>query len=234
MTKGSPTKCAEPHVSIIGHATVEEIQRYLSLTETANGFGNRHLWALVKRSKLLPCGASHLPDEGLVRRLQEAAAFARKTGELRRDADADAFWTDLYGPLSEGRPGLTGAMLGRAEAQVMRLAGLYAVLDQSPWIRVIHLDAAMAVWRYCEQSVKIIFGDAVGDDVADEIQRLLQGHPEGVTRNDIRNHFGRHQPSSRIERALGILKATHRAHCLMAATGGRPSERWLAGKPPAP
>jgi hypothetical protein len=53
MTKNSPAKATGAHISILGHVTAEEIRRYLSATEQANGFGNRFLWFLVRRSKVL-------------------------------------------------------------------------------------------------------------------------------------------------------------------------------------
>jgi hypothetical protein len=38
---------------------------------------------------------------------------------------------------------------------------LYALLDESAVIRAEHLLGAIAVWHYCEQSVRHIFGDAL-------------------------------------------------------------------------
>jgi hypothetical protein len=57
---------------------------------------------------------------------------------------------------------MLGAVTGRAEAQVMRLSTLYAVLDKSAVIGPEHHHAAMALWRYCEQSAQWIW-DFVGD-----------------------------------------------------------------------
>ncbi len=60
MTKNSPAQATNAHISIIGHITDEELRRYLTATESANGFGNRFLWFMVRRSKLLPEGG--IPD----------------------------------------------------------------------------------------------------------------------------------------------------------------------------
>ena len=70
MTKNSPAKATDPHISIIGHITTEELKRCLSTTESANGFGNRFLWVAVKRSKLLPEGGR--PDPSTMGRLAKA------------------------------------------------------------------------------------------------------------------------------------------------------------------
>jgi hypothetical protein len=93
----------------------------------------------------------------------------------------------------------------------MRIATLYAVLDQSAAIRAEHLAAALAVWHYCEESVRYIFGDSLGDEAADEIANLLRARPEGVTRTDIREHFRRHKTADEIDRALGVLESLGRA-----------------------
>jgi hypothetical protein len=61
---------------------------------------------------------------------------------------------------------MVGAIIGRAEAQVLRLSALYAVLDRSRMIRTSHLLAALAFWEYAEDSAQRIFGDRLGDHVA--------------------------------------------------------------------
>lgn len=58
LTKNSPTRATDAHVSIVGHVTKAELLRHLTETEAANGFANRFLWLLVKRSKELPFGGA--------------------------------------------------------------------------------------------------------------------------------------------------------------------------------
>jgi hypothetical protein len=181
LTKNSPTRATGAHVSLVGHITADELRRYLTVTESANGFGNRHLFVCVDRSKVLPEGGRVDPGQwqALVQEAAEALEFAGRVGEVRRDDEARALWCEIYGELSEGKPGLAGAHLARGEAHVMRLALLYALLDRSPAIRAEHLLAALALWDYCERSVRFVFGDSLGDPVADELQRLLQASPKG-------------------------------------------------------
>ena len=57
----------------------------------------------------------------------------------------------------------------RAEAQLLRLSVLYAVLDGTNVVDVEHLDAAWALWSYCEQSAFYIWGDASGDPDVDRL-----------------------------------------------------------------
>jgi hypothetical protein len=230
LTKNSPARVTEGHISMIGHITQEELTRYLTQTETANGFANRFLFVCADRSKLLPDGGVVEPEalDGLRAELVEALGFAKASGELRRDEEARELWHQVYGQLSEGKPGLAGFLLARAEAHVMRVALLYALLDRSAEIRAAHLLAALALWDYCDRSVRAVFGDSLGDPVADELLRLLRGCPNGLTRTDIRDYFQRNASADRIGRALGLLLQHRLARREEEQTGGRPSERWHA------
>jgi hypothetical protein len=230
LTKNSPAVATGAHIAIIGHITKDELLRQLHRTEAGNGFANRFLWACVRRSKLLPEGGS-LSDEALTAlagRVKEALAFARQIFELRRDQEARADWRAVYPALSEGRPGLLGAVTARGEAQVMRMALIYALLDQSSIIKGEHLRAALAVWEYCEASAEFIFGDRLGDPVADAILGALRQNPSGMTRTEIRDLFGRNYAAGRIDEALLTLANASRLVCRREETGGRPAERWFA------
>ena len=57
MTRNNPLKATNAHVSLVGHINEHELLRYLTETETANGFANRFVWLSVKRSKVLPRGS---------------------------------------------------------------------------------------------------------------------------------------------------------------------------------
>jgi hypothetical protein len=114
-------------------------------------------------------------------------------------------------------------MIGRAEAQVTRLSALYSVLDRSALIRPEHQAAAVAVWEYCEASARYIFGEKLGDPVADEILGALRHTPDGLTRTEIRNLFSRHKSKAEVGRALDVLVQQRLASCRpMVDTGGRP------------
>ena len=150
----------------------------------ANGFANRFLFVCVRRSKLLPHGGSLHDGEihRLGRRLRERSKFGKSLGRVHMTEAARAEWETIYPYLSAEQPGLLGAITARAEAQCVRLALVYALLDQQESIDVPHLRAALAVWEYCEASAARIFGNALGDPVADEILRaLLQAGSAGMT-----------------------------------------------------
>jgi hypothetical protein len=230
----APVAATNAHVSVIAHITVDEVRRLLTETEAANGFGNRFLWVCVRRSKLLPRGGSY-PEQALKPLLEILAPtlfHARAIAQMQRTADAETRWEDLYATLAEGQAGLLGALTARAEAQVLRLSCLYALLDKTDMVDVPHLDAAYALWRYCEASARYIFGTLLGDPLADEIHRMLrQIAPEGMTRTDINNALGRNYKSATLGQALDRLLREGHARCTVEKTSGRPVEWWFASTP---
>ena len=230
MTKASPGRATGAHVSIVAHITQDELRRYLTETEQANGFGNRFLWFSVRRSKCLPEGGQLSEDVigNLVGRLKKAVDYAQSVKEMRRSEKARCLWIDVYGEISEGKPGMLGALTSRGEAQVTRLSMIYALMDRSNVIRRAHLEAALAVWTYVEASARFIFGEALGDPLADDILRALRSFASGMTRTAISNLFQRHRSSVQIAQALGLLARHGRAICRQERTDGRPEERWLA------
>jgi phenylpyruvate tautomerase PptA (4-oxalocrotonate tautomerase family) len=229
LTKNSPAKATGAHISILGHTTQDELLRYLDSTETGNGFANRFLWVCVRRSKVLPHGgqldSNVIQDLGT--ELRNVIEVGSQIDLIQQDSDTLTLWERVYEELSEGKPGLMGAILSRAEAQVMRLAAIYAVLDCSSVIRPEHLRAALAIWDYAEASVEYVFGDALGDPVADTIlSTLRQVGPQ--SRTDLRDLFGRHMKSGRIDRALGDLFKAGKVQRKREDTGGRPRDVWFA------
>jgi DNA-binding transcriptional ArsR family regulator len=232
LTRNSPLKATGAHVSIIAHVTRAELLRYLDSTEMANGFANRFLWLCVSRSKCLPDDEDRRVDEHklepLTRRLVDAVQFANGVGEMGKDAQACADWRAVYPALSEGKPGMLGAVTSRAEAQTMRVGCLYALLDKSERTRREHLRAALAVWSYCEQSAAYIFGQSLGDPLADTILQALKQNSAGLSRTDISNLLGRHKDAAQIGRALAALRESGKVRAEFEETEGRKAERWFA------
>jgi hypothetical protein len=229
LTKNSAAVATGAHISLNGHITADELRRYLTRTEAGNGFANRFLFCCVKRSKCLPDGGGDVDLAPYARRLALIANKARTFGKVTFDDVARAIWHKVYPDLSEGRPGLLGAVTSRAEAQTLRLALVYALLDESPHIGADHLRAALAVWEYCEQSARYVFGSSVGDPVADDLLRAIRSSgANGMTRTGMRDLFKRNRSGAEIGAALELLgRLGHISARQVSDTGGRPAEVWV-------
>ena len=233
-TKTSATRTTNPHVSIIAHITIEETRKKLNQTSMANGFANRFLYACVRRSKLPPRGGTVSKDA--MDRLGVATLDAITATNMIAFVDmtpaAAELWDSVYGKLTAEVPELIGGIISRGDAQTLRLALLYALLDKAKLIDKVHLNAALAVWSYSEASARFIFGDNTGDPIADTILRMLRGTgTAGASRTTIINHLGRNTSIDRIDIALGLLLAAGKVRREMRAPlsgPGRPAEMWFA------
>lgn len=233
QNKNSPVQATGAHISIIGHATKDELLRYLNNSEAGNGFANRFLWVCSQRAQCLPDGGvSFNLDFDTLERIKRAILFGKSAGEIRRVGEARELWSQIYPELSEGKPGLMGAMIARSEAHVLRLSMIYALLDCSHEILTEHLTAALTVWKYCEDSARFIFGSALGDPVADEILQALRSRDRGMTRTEINVHFNRNKSRDQLDRALFVIVQNQLAIRREEQTGGRTAERFIAIRTP--
>jgi hypothetical protein len=95
MTRSSSLRATGAHISIVGHITVDELRARLTRTDTANGFANRFLFSLVKRSKVLPFGGSALEDKviaDLGERLKKVVKAAAPIGRVDWTTSAADDW----------------------------------------------------------------------------------------------------------------------------------------------
>lgn len=257
--KHSPDTATDAHINVLGHVTREELKDVMSRVECENGLGNRFLWVAAKRIRKIPIPkwinwkADHLE---LLRELALVISFAdpRRNITIKDDGTVEleiassldesvrtAFefsvpgarlWDEFYdGPLCVRPEGLYGKLISRPEAHVLRLSMLYAVLDRSHEIEEKHVRSAMAVWRYCRDSVKWCFSKTAGDWRADKILSALTRRPEGMTRSEISDEVFQHNtPSEDIGSALQVLIEGERITAESTASrihGGRPTTTYF-------
>ena len=165
----------------------------------------------MRRSRCLPDGGNLDPQKlsAIARNLKHAVEWAQGQPEIlfRRDPAASELWNDHYATLSQAEAGLRSAATGRAEAHVLRISAIYAALDCSPIIRLPHLQAALCLWDFCSYSASSLFGDCVGNSVADRILEALQDAENGLTRKQIRGLLHGHVSGGSIDRALEKLRS---------------------------
>lgn len=224
ITKTNPSRATDAHISIIGHSTLEDLAKYLSDSEAANGLGNRFLLLLTRRAKLVadPDRAPAAAVNQLVAELREILDAARQVDEIRRTPEAAATWKRIYPDLTRERPGLLGKLLARSEAHTARLSRIYALLDRKAHAGVEHLNAALAFVDYATESTAIIFAGRTGNDLADKIRmEMLPG--QTLTIGELQQTiFNNHAPAGRLHDALTLLKDLGEIRTGSEPTGGRP------------
>ncbi len=235
----------EPHISIVGHTTQAALLdslRGTNQTHLYSGFMNRYLIVCAQRSqkkaRLTGDETKRLTAElgELGKQIRAIGEFIETLNEVRVDFDEEAgrafeWW---YEELEDGDD-LLSAVTDRAEAHVCRLAMIEAVLDQSTVIRKEHLDAALAIWRYCRDSAEYVFSKilpqrASVDKMASAIMEALEWNPEGLCRTEIyRDVFGANKTSEMIDEVLHALEQAHRVFSIKEL-GSRQPERWFRAK----
>ena len=225
-TRKASAVASGAHIAVVGHVTPDELRSKLTDVEVANGFANRHLFAMVRRSKLLPSGGNL--DESIVntlgRKVGSRLDAARKVGTLQRSHQAAQWWdNELYPTMAYDDPGgLVGAVIARDAAQVLRLSVAYALTDGSRKIERHHLEAAWAVWRFCRASVVAIFGDCTGNPVADKVLEAVRtAGAQGLTTDDLYRVLGRHVSAERRKAATDLLARRGLIEVRTVGTRGR-------------
>ncbi len=233
LNKNTPMRATNPHISLNGHTTREELRLLLTDLSIANGFGNRFLFCAARRAHKL--SRPNIDDHDLFKSAQPLVAvveWARDEGRLALvwSTEAGMAWDAFYQSLNDDGEGLASALTARQEAHTLRLAMLYAISEQSDVIELRHLRAAQEVWRYSEATVRWVYAGMVGDETADVILATLrEAAGDGMTRSQITLMFP-HNPTAtkRVQRALQLLEDQQLARRELFPTGGKPGERWWA------
>ena len=87
---------------------------------------------------------------------------------------------------------------------------------------------AHALWQHGEASTRMIFGDSLGDPVADGMLRAIRARGE-MSDSEMSDLFKRHKTAAELERAKGVLMQAGLAHPVTIETDGRPRIVWRAG-----
>jgi hypothetical protein len=232
MTKQSPVKATDAHISIVAHITQSELKKELTSTDSQNGFANRFLWVCATRSQLLPDGGRVQPEDlqDIDERIRRVLDHWRGKGdlEMNRDEEARAHWNSIYENLSGDRPDDYAGMVSRSEAQVTRISCIYAALDCSSVVTLVHLRAGIAIWEYCEASARCLFDQSGTNPDEAKIKAALELNPDGMSRTEINRLFSGNLSAARIGQALHSLSRNGCAEMRPSATLGRPEERWFA------
>lgn len=206
LTRKEPLDADNVSLSVIAHITQSELLNKLTSTDRVNGFANRFLMLCTKRDKLLPRGGS-VPNTGdLVVAVHKVVEAAKGRGAVPRNPEAEELWSQEYARLTDGGDSVKDALCARAEAHVLRLSLIYALLDSSAEIRPEHLRAAIAFWDYCERSVEYVFGGTTGDPDRDRVMAALTAAQRPMNNSELHAIFGNNRSADWIAAKMASLQ----------------------------
>jgi len=233
MTKHSRIQTTKAHIGIVGHITRQELHELLRSSDVWNGFANRFLWIAARRQKLVPL-PSPMDDNTVVKlsgQLAEALSKAKNAGRIDFTSEAEEKWRGIYPVITKDLPGVVGVVTSRAEAQVRRLALIYALLAQHDAIEADDLRAAIVAWNYCHMSAEFVFGTAAADpDHNKVLKELSRG---AMSQTEISKIFGGNMSAQRLSSILTDLQSCGRITAKREGGGpgkGRPKTIWSVTK----
>jgi len=120
--------------------------------------------------------------------------------------------------------GLSGCMVNRGEALVIRLSLIYALLAGHDAIEREDLESAIAFWNYCYVSAIYIFGGTAADSRKNRIMAALEKTENGiVAKSDIRRDvFSNHIPAEALDAMLNDMETDGMIDLETVTTGGAP------------
>ena len=137
--------------------------------------------------------------------------------------ETESFWEPIYKNLPDDGS-LISTLTDRDGAQIRRLAMIYAALDCSTAIEIPHLEAALEVWRYSEQSAWVLYGHT-GNERDQLLKLIATGGEQGLSRSALYDKFAsNHITKKELDELLDDLSAEdlifrHK----VKDTGGRPA-----------
>jgi len=227
LTKRDRIKVNGAHVGIVTHITMDELNENLKAVGLRNGLANRFIWIFSRRSKLV-ANPQPMPQNEIAAIQEKMIGTIRdsKKTQMKLTCEASDLWESLYPEISRDRPGITGSVINRAEAQIMRLAMTYALIDGSYGITVPHLEAAIAFWEYAEDSAIYIFSSRSTNKTLNKIIACLQSGPKNKT--ELHNAFGNNMAAEKMDATLAELVDTRLVECKKKkSTGPKPKTIYM-------
>jgi len=218
-TRTAPLRSTGSHICVIGHCTPYEIMANLRPVDIIGGLANRFLWVFTQRHQLLP-NIVPTPEQvlqPLVARLQTVLDLPDGQQQIGMTQAAADRWESEYFRLAEAAESVDEreeGLLARAHAQVRRVAGVYAVADQSLAVDLVHLEAALAVVDHSQAVLQYLFRTYLKEQQPDlpanhphvMAQRIRDRLAEGpMIRTEIRNLFHRHRTREEVDAALAYM-----------------------------
>jgi hypothetical protein len=188
----NPLKATLPHLSLIGHITIEELKSYLhkkSDTSTQNGFCNRFLWIKCEANKCIPIPKAIDVDKFSkalnVKEKYISSSFGivcdtPKVFELSKRAEE---WWINHAEEIQDRHSPIRTLTARSRVQVLKLALISAILDDSHYVEETHLELGYALVKFSNHTVAELFANGYSRPALRVLRALKES--ERLTRTQI-------------------------------------------------
>ena len=113
--------------------------------------------------------------------------------------DARKFWEEKYLKVSTDKTGLIGSVTSRSEAHVMRLSLLFCLLDGVLVIEQQHIQAAIDLVEFCNESVEFIFSTPAESETGTDSDKLIRALGESsMTQTEVSKLFSGHKSKRKL------------------------------------
>jgi hypothetical protein len=206
LTKTAPICSTNPHISIYGNVTPEELKANININEIYGGTVNRFLFLFAERLEMVAFPQE--TQENLVNAIAEDVAevilWAKATYGTGRDddcpvvnlaEDAKQLWEKEFSRLMQRfGTSVVAEATNRRAPYALRIAPLFAITDKSLVITANHLKAAIAWVDASAQTAEYLFGTPTSKSKVNPLHKeklikFLQAQPKReATRTEISKH----------------------------------------------
>lgn len=186
QTRNKKVRCHEPFLSILSGTTLAWLQAAFTEQLIYGGFANRIAYLCGEPKEPMPFPKKVDPTEetNITTKLNDIRMWAdelrqENNGELDVSEECKDRFAAYYWPYHKrcAIESLTATLIPRIQDFIWKFALLYAAMDFSSQIRLEHLEPAIAVGNYLEQSVTAVFrsfGSSRGKRSEDKLLTYLQ------------------------------------------------------------
>ena len=206
-------------ISVVGHLTESDLlatRTSASVLETASCI----IWCRVDGDvnglpQLLPGDQWERISKTIEGRAKQASGRV----EMKMKPEAHKQWEAIYPSLISTHNDVARCVTSRGDANVLRLALNYALLDGADGIDMSHLKAAIAVWEYCRTSAESLFASGTESVLTRRLLNVLARRPHSKT--ELHAVLHNHTPARRLDAELAELIAQGLVAVEVGKTAGR-------------
>jgi hypothetical protein len=222
---------ADYHVGMVGHITPDELRLMLSANDQVNGLANRFLMvASHRRQRVIWFSPAGAPGPDLLTSvgggLAATAIAGRNAGRVSLSESAKKQMVELY---FNGGLESNSSLTARLMQHLCRLVLIFAVMDGGACVEPVHINAALAVVRYCESTVQMVFPASSTFTADAKIFQIIAGRGTvGVTRSELSGLLANHLTSAKRDEVINRLLEGGRIVTQSEPGAGRTAIRFIA------